>query len=205
MAIKMDGAYLVSPIEDNGRAAVIGPFADRDAAVAAASKNDYVVGHEADVIWSGSTLVEMFNGISGAHVKKFESRDAGVRRLLAAIPVAAAASPAMELETISNNKETQIQKIDEDEVSDLKKPRKSKNAERDALAASGVFPEKPIVTSPTNMHRQKHFDVLAHMASEGEWDKIRAFQMRGVDSYSKDINRYRDRLLMAHETSRAVE
>jgi len=84
-------------------------------------------------------------------------------------------------------------------------PRHSKNAERDALAASGVMPEKPIVTSPTNMHRQKHFDALAAMADAGEWDKIANFNAVKVhsDSYADMIYRYRDRLLAAHAAQEA--
>lgn len=77
-------------------------------------------------------------------------------------------------------------------------PRKGKNADLDAKAAAGEMPEKPIVTSPTNMHRQKHFDKLAELAAAGEWDAVSAFHMKGVDSYSAMINRYRDRLLAAH-------
>jgi hypothetical protein len=79
-------------------------------------------------------------------------------------------------------------------------PRQSMNVKADALAASGVTPEKPVIGSPTNQHRQKHFDKLAELSSAGKWDEVAAFNMKGIDSYSKDINRYRDRLLAAHAT-----
>ena len=77
-------------------------------------------------------------------------------------------------------------------------PRRTKNAAADELAASGVAPEKPIVTSETNKHRQRHFDYLAKAAEEGRWEDVAAKHMSGVDTYSHAINRYRDRLLAAH-------
>lgn len=77
-------------------------------------------------------------------------------------------------------------------------PRQGKTAKLDAVAATGVMPEKPIVTSETNKHRQKHFDELAAHAEAGDWDKVAAKHMAGIDSYSAMINRYRDRLLSAH-------
>lgn len=82
-------------------------------------------------------------------------------------------------------------------------PRKGKGAELDAKAAAGEMPEKPVVTSPTNMHRQKHFDKLAAHAEAGEWDAVAAYHMNGIDSYSHMINRYRDRLLAAHAAQTA--
>ncbi len=87
-------------------------------------------------------------------------------------------------------------------------PRQGKNYKLDQEAASGVMPEKPIVTSETNKHRQKHFDELAAFAEAGEWDKVAAKHMAGIDSYSAMINRYRDRLLAAHaaqQTRQAAE
>ena len=70
-------------------------------------------------------------------------------------------------------------------------------------AESGQMPTKPIVTSETNKHRQKHFDVLCAHAEAGEWDKVAAYQMRGIDTYTKMIHRYRDQLLAAHNAPRA--
>ncbi len=77
-------------------------------------------------------------------------------------------------------------------------PRRTKNTAADELAATGVLPEKPIVTSETNKHRQRHFDYLATAAQEGRWDDVAAKHMAGIDTYSHAINRYRDRLLAAH-------
>lgn len=73
-----------------------------------------------------------------------------------------------------------------------------KSREADEAAARGQMPEKPVILSPTNQHRQKHFDKLAEMAEAGSWDEVAAYDMKGVDSYSKLINKYRDRLLTAH-------
>ena len=69
-------------------------------------------------------------------------------------------------------------------------------------AEAGQMPDKPIVTSETNKHRQKHFNVLCAYAEAGEWDKVAAYQMRGIDTYTKMIHRYRDQLLAAHNAPR---
>jgi len=82
-------------------------------------------------------------------------------------------------------------------------PRRGKNKDLDDLAASGVPPVKPIVTSESNKHRQKHFDKLARLADDGAWDEISTYTMNGIDSYSAMIRRYRDRLLAAHNAERA--
>ena len=82
---------------------------------------------------------------------------------------------------------------------------RTKNTEADERAARGEVPEKPIVTSETNKHRQKHFDKLAALADEGKWDDIAAFRMNGIDTYSKAINRYRDRLIAAHNAGQQAQ
>ncbi len=87
-------------------------------------------------------------------------------------------------------------------------PRRTKNTELDEAAARGEFPEKPVVLSETNAHRQKHFDKLYELAGSGDWDGVAAYHMKGIDTYSKSINRYRDRLLAAHaaqQSQRAAE
>jgi hypothetical protein len=70
--------------------------------------------------------------------------------------------------------------------------------ELDEAAARGEVPPKPVIASVTNMHRQKHFDKLHELSEAGDWDGVAAYHMNGVDSYSAMINRYRDRLLAAH-------
>jgi hypothetical protein len=75
----------------------------------------------------------------------------------------------------------------------------SKTKEVFEAAQRGVRPVKPVVTSQTNLHRQKWFDKLEAMADANDWDGVRALDMKGIDSYSKMINRYRDQLLTAHE------
>lgn len=66
-------------------------------------------------------------------------------------------------------------------------------------AATDDFPKKPIIISPTNQYRQKHFDQLEALARDGKWNEVRAYNMRGLDGYSKKINQYRDELIAAHE------
>lgn len=92
-------AFVVSPAPREGaRMAVAGPFADRQAAELHATRNDTVIEHAVDVIWSGRILVDVFNAITGSRLKKFESFAVGVRRLLEALPQYAIAPVMAELE-----------------------------------------------------------------------------------------------------------
>ena len=75
--------YIVKPAAERGaRMPVIGPYPTREAAVAAATPNDYVISTEADVIFTGALLVEVYCAVTGLYVKKFETLDAGRRRLV---------------------------------------------------------------------------------------------------------------------------
>jgi hypothetical protein len=71
-------------------------------------------------------------------------------------------------------------------------------AAADATAAKGVMPTKP-VTSKANPSYQKKFDHLAERAASGDWPAVRAYEVKGVNTYAKMVIRYRDRLLAAHE------
>jgi hypothetical protein len=75
----------------------------------------------------------------------------------------------------------------------------SKAAELHAAAACGVMPTKPDVTSPANKHYQKRFDKLAELAAAGDWDAVAAYECNGLNSYSKMVRQYRDRLVAAHK------
>jgi hypothetical protein len=84
----------------------------------------------------------------------------------------------------------------------------SKNAELDAAAARGEMPTKPIMTSPTNKAQyQPRFDKLEAMATAGDWDGVRGYEVKGINSYAKMVKQYRERLLTAHaaSTSRPLE
>lgn len=76
--------------------------------------------------------------------------------------------------------------------------RRSKGADLDALAASGQMPDHIVITSAANLHRQKPVDKLEALVAAGDWDAVASFNMNGIDSYSKMINRHRDRFLAAH-------
>jgi hypothetical protein len=77
--------------------------------------------------------------------------------------------------------------------------RQSKAAELDAAAARGVMPTKPVVTSHWNYHYQRRFDKLAELAAAGDWDAVAAYECNGLNSYSKMVRQYRDRLVVAHK------
>jgi hypothetical protein len=181
----------------------------RAAAQAAANttQGQHVVETPQDLPWVGKTLAGIYNGITGQHTARFESNEIGRSRIMKAIEENAM-QPNPEHELLADAAlyatEPQPAPSPDQSVEIPPKPRRTKNAERDAHAASGVMPEKPVVTSPTNMHRQKHFDALAAYAAANEWEKIEAYAMRGVDSYCKMINQYRDRLLAAHRGQQAV-
>lgn len=242
----------------------------------------YVIERAEDVTLSGIVLVAVYNALTNANLKKFETRQIGVERLLKHLPeFAQKAAPIEENKnmdtettaeapkkyvmgefhpvrrnsnigsvlgviqdnpgiTVSNiAQRTHITKdkvvamlkalrrshgidhsIDDDGMVNLvlredkslfrdnkEKPVRSgaprqhtKTSEIMEKAKNGVMPVKPVVTSPTNMHRQKHFDTLAALASSDKWDEVRAYHMKGIDSYSAMINRYRDALLAYHET-----
>ena len=64
--------------------------------------------------------------------------------------------------------------------------------------APGAMPEKPVITSATNTHYQKRFDRLAELATAGDWDGVAAYEIKGSNTYSKKLRRYRDQLLAAH-------
>jgi hypothetical protein len=76
---------------------------------------------------------------------------------------------------------------------------------RDRLAA-GKLPDKPpLVTSKANPHYQKHFDRLFVLASAGNWDAVRDYEVKGSNSYSKMVARYRQDLLALYAASEAAQ
>jgi hypothetical protein len=82
--------------------------------------------------------------------------------------------------------------------------RRSKAREQDELAAKGVTPSKPDVTSHANSHYQKRFDKLAELAAAGDWAGVEVYQCNGVNTYAKMVRQYRDRLLVAHRATAAA-
>jgi hypothetical protein len=79
----------------------------------------------------------------------------------------------------------------------------SKSTELDAAAARGETPTKPVMTSKANPHYQKRFDKLEAMAMAGDWDGMRGYEVKGINSYAKMVAAYRDRLLAAHAAQEA--
>ena len=82
-------------------------------------------------------------------------------------------------------------------------PRKS--TVLDAQAATGAMPTKPIMTSKANPHYQARFDKLEAMAMAGDWDGVRGYEVKGINSYAKMVAAYRDRLLAAHAAQEAAK
>jgi hypothetical protein len=82
-------------------------------------------------------------------------------------------------------------------------PRRSKAREADELAATGVMPTKPDVSSHANHHYQRRFDKLAELAAADDWNGVAGYQCTGVNTYAKMVRQYRDRLLAAHRAQQA--
>ena len=71
--------------------------------------------------------------------------------------------------------------------------------------AAGRLPQRaPVVTSAANPHYQKHFDRLFGLAKAGDWDGVRNYEVKGSNSYSKMVARYRQDLLTLHAASEAA-
>src|SRR5580693_2643972 len=74
----------------------------------------------------------------------------------------------------------------------------------EAIAAGRLPQRAPVVTSAANPHYQKHFDRLFGLAKAGDWDGVRNYDIKGSNSYSKMVARYRQDLLTVHAASEAV-
>jgi hypothetical protein len=97
-----------------------------------------------------------------------------------------------------------------------KQPRRAKEAapQKSSQSRYGIAPETiaagrlpqraPVVTSAANPHYQKHFDRLFDLAKAGDWEGVRNYEVKGSNSYSKMVARYRQDLLAVHAASEAA-
>jgi hypothetical protein len=75
-----------------------------------------------------------------------------------------------------------------------------------AAIAAGKLPDKaPVVTSKANPYYQKHFDRLFALAKTGDWDAVRVYEVKGSNSYSKMVARYRQDLLAVQAASETAQ
>ena len=74
----------------------------------------------------------------------------------------------------------------------------------ETITAGRLPPRAPVVTSAANPHYQKHFDRLFDLAKAGDWDRVRNYEVKGRNSYSKMVARYRQDLLAVHAASEAA-
>jgi hypothetical protein len=75
----------------------------------------------------------------------------------------------------------------------------------EAIAAGRLPQRAPVVTSAANPHYQKHFDRLFGLAKAGDWDGVRNYEVKGSNSYSKMVARYRQDLLAVHAASEPAQ
>jgi hypothetical protein len=86
------------------------------------------------------------------------------------------------------------------------KPSRSRYSIDPEAITDGRLPQRaPVVTSAANPHYQKHFDRLFGLAKAGDWDGVRNYQVKGSNSYSKMVARYRQDLLAVHAASEASQ
>jgi hypothetical protein len=74
----------------------------------------------------------------------------------------------------------------------------------ETIAAGRLPKSAPVVTSAANAHYQRHFDRLFDLAKAGDWDGVRNCEVKGSNSYSKMVARYRQDLLAVHAASEAT-
>jgi hypothetical protein len=79
------------------------------------------------------------------------------------------------------------------------KPAKQARARKAPELPPGAMPQKPVVTSAANQHYQKRFDRLAEFAAANDWNGVRGYEVTGSNTYSKQLRRYREQLLAAHD------
>ena len=61
------------------------------------------------------------------------------------------------------------------------------------------------MTSAANPHYQKRFDELHKLAAAGDWDGVGNYEVKGSNSYSKMVARYRQDLLAVHAASEPAQ
>jgi hypothetical protein len=89
------------------------------------------------------------------------------------------------------------------EATEPKKPSRSRYSIDPEAIAAGRLPEKAaVVTSATNPHYQKHFDLLFGLAN---WEAVRDYKVTGSNSYTKMVARYRQDLLALHAAAEAAQ
>jgi hypothetical protein len=79
-------------------------------------------------------------------------------------------------------------------------PKKGKGprAKYAAPVAPGVMPAKPVLTTAGfTASYQKRIDSLAELAEAGDWAAVAAYEVKGRNTYSKIVIRYRDALVAA--------
>ena len=86
-----------------------------------------------------------------------------------------------------------------------KAPRSRYAIDPAAIAAGRLPDDTPVVTSKANPHYQKHFDRLFSLAKAGDWGAVRDYEVKGSNSYSKMVARYRQDLLAVHAASEAAQ
>ncbi len=120
----------------------------------------YVIEREEDVTFNGKLLVDVFNALTESGVKKFESRAAGVKRLVACLPIAARRGDDL------TNVPTKEKIVSENETETATKaPRGRKMAESKPADPAKFKPGR--IRSGTDRHR-----ILAMMTGASTVEEV---------------------------------
>ena len=82
---------------------------------------------------------------------------------------------------------------------------KGPRAKYAAPVAPGAMPVKPVLTAAGfAASYQNRIDRLAELAAAGDWAAVESFEVKGKNTYSKIVARYRDQLVAAHAAQPAA-
>lgn len=109
----------------------------------------YVIEAEADVTFTGKLLLDVFNGLTEAGVKRFETRDVGVRRLLAILPEVAKEIKVENAEVQEREPGAQAGGDGGEEPADGKKKGKKARAAKTPAEPRTVVPKSPMTRKET--------------------------------------------------------
>lgn len=125
----------------------------------------YVIEAEADVTFTGKLLLDVFNGLTEAGVKRFETRDVGVRRLLTVLPEVA--------KEVKLDNDAQVQEREPTADAGDESPKAGGKVKKAKAAKTPAEPRTAVPKSP--MTRKEAADLAATAPTPDEGMKSGAY------------------------------